>query len=153
MEISERPPYGVKNADLRRRIGEKFKSAEVSEVGAASITARHLHEAKGLMSYANSHLDMISNRVLIIQSVEDDTCSVWSAQEILRNINSELRRVIWLGNSYHIITIDNEREVVLNECLRFLDRANTVHAGMESYYSTHKPKLLRARHQDRVESE
>ncbi|MES2587030.1 MAG: alpha/beta fold hydrolase [Pseudomonadota bacterium] len=150
-KYSERPPYGVKNSDLRRRIAEKFKAADISEVGAASITARHLHEAKGLMSYAKSHLDLISNRVLIIQSVEDDTCSIWSAQEILHNISSELRRVIWLGNSYHIITIDNEREIVLNECLRFLDRANAIDTGMEHYYSTHKPKLLKARHHDRID--
>jgi carboxylesterase len=148
----ERPPYGVKNADLQRRISEKFKTAEVSEVGAASITSRHLHEAKGLMSYAKSHLDLIFNRILIIQSVEDDTCSIWSAQEILKKINSELRRVIWLGNSYHIVTIDNEREIVLNECLRFLDQANAIDAGMQHYYNTHKPKLLKSRAHDHIDS-
>ncbi len=144
-KYAERQPYGVKNAELRRRIGEKFKTSEVSAVGAATITARHLHEAKGLMSFAQSYLHNINNRLLIIQSVEDDTCSVWSAREILRFTQSELRRVIWLGNSYHIVTIDNEREIVLNEVLRFLDRADAANRSLDSYYSEHNLKKLKAR--------
>jgi len=144
-KYAEREPYGVKNAELRRRISEKFKTSEVSDVGAATITARHLHEAKGLMSFAHSYLHTINNRLLIIQAIEDDTCTVWSAREILRLTLSELRRVIWLGNSYHIVTIDNEREIVLNEVLRFVDRADAANLSLEAYYSEHNLKKLRAR--------
>ena len=111
-EYSEREPFGVKNLDLRRRISEKFKTSKVSEVGAISISAHHLHEAKGLMSSARKSLQNLGSRLLLIQSVEDDTCSAWSANEIIENCQSEVRRIIWLGNSYHIVTIDNEREIV-----------------------------------------
>jgi len=141
----EREPYGVKNAELRRRIGEKFKTSEVSDMGAATITARHLHEAIGLMTFADVHLHSVNNRMLIIQSVEDDTCSVWSAKEILKYANSELRRIIWLGNSFHIVTIDNEREIVLNEVLRFLDRADAVNFSLDQQYNDRNPKKLKSR--------
>jgi carboxylesterase len=144
-EYSEREPFGIKNPELRRRIRDKFKAHELSEVGAPLITARHLHEAKGLMSYVGDHLNAITSRLLIIQSVEDDTCSIWSAEEILARVKSDLRRVIWLGNSYHIVTIDNEREVVLNEVLRFLTRSAGGNAGLENYYSNKNSKPLRAR--------
>ena len=144
-KYAERVPYGVKNAELRRRIGEKFKTSEVSAVGASTITARHLHAAKGLMAFAEANLHNINNRLLVIQSVEDDTCSVWSAKEILQHISSELRRVIWLGNSYHIVTIDNEREIVLNEVLRFLDRANAANLSLDAFYGQHNLKKLKAR--------
>ena len=59
--------------------------------------------------------------------------------------SSELRRVIWLGNSYHIVTIDNEREIVLNEILRFLDRADAANLSLNAYYSEHNLKKLKAR--------
>jgi carboxylesterase len=144
-EYSEREPFGIKNPDLRRRVREKFKSQELSEVGAPLITATHLHEAKGLMSYTTKNLDAITSRLLLIQSVEDDTCSVWSAEKILANVKSDLRRVIWLGNSYHIVTIDNEREIVLNETLRFFARAAGGNIGLDHYYSDMKPKSVRAR--------
>ena len=142
---AEREPFGVKNADLRRRIREKFKSQELSEVGASLITARHLHEAKGLMSYTTKNLDSITSRLLLIQSVEDDTTSIWSAEKILANVKSDLRRTIWLGNSYHIITIDNEREIVLNETLRFFARVAGGNLGEDNYYSEMSPKALRTR--------
>ena len=144
-EYSEREPFGIKNPDLRRRIRDKFKAHELSEVGAPLITARHLHEAKGLMSYVTKNLDSITSRLLIVQSVEDDTCSVWSAEKILAKTKSDLRRTIWLGNSYHIVTIDNEREIVLNEVLRFFTRAHGGNVGLENYYSEMTPKPLKAR--------
>jgi carboxylesterase len=144
-EYSEREPFGIKNPDLRRRVKDKFKAQEISEVGAPLITARHLHEAKGLMSYVTSSLDAITSRLLIVQSVEDDTCTVWSAEKILSDAKSDLRRVIWLGNSYHIVTIDNEREIVLNEVLRFFTRAAGGNLGLETYYSDKTPKPLKTR--------
>ncbi len=144
-EYSEREPFGIKNPDLRRRVRDKFKSNELSEVGAPLITARHLYEAKGLMSYTTKNLDAINSRLLLIQSVEDDTCSIWSAEKILANVKSDLRRTIWLGNSYHIITIDNEREIVLNETLRFFARGAGGNLGADNYYSEMSPKALRTR--------
>lgn len=142
---SEREPYGIKNQDLRRRIRDKLKTQEVSEIGASQITARHLHEAKELMSYVENNLDSIHSRLLIMQSVEDDCCSIWSAEKILAEAKSDLRRAIWLGNSYHIITIDNEREIVLNEVLRFLARGAGSNLGIDHYYSELTPKILRGR--------
>jgi carboxylesterase len=144
-EYSEREPFGVKNIDLRRRISEKFKTSKVSEVGAISISARHLHEAKGLMSKAQDAALHVTSRLLIVQSVEDDTCSVWSATKILDRAKSELRRVIWLGNSYHIITIDNEREIVLNEVLHFISQTSAVerHAVDKSVDENRKVLKLR----------
>ena len=144
-EYSEREPFGIKNPDLRRRVKDRFKAHELSEVGAPLITARHLHEAKGLMSYVTKNLEAISSRLLIVQSVEDDTCTVWSAEKILSDAKSDLRRAIWLGNSYHIVTIDNEREIVLNEVLRFFTRAAGGNIGLETYYSDKAPKPLKTR--------
>lgn len=144
-EYSEREPFGVKNIDLRRRISEKFKTSKVSEVGAASISARHLHEAKGLMRKARECAINITARLLIIQSVEDDTCSIWSAKEILEHVKSEYRRVIWLGNSYHIVTIDNEREIVLNEVLHFISQTSAVERHTFDHSDNENKKVLKLR--------
>lgn len=144
-EYSEREPFGVKNIDLRRRIGEKFKTSKVSEVGAISISARHLHEAKGLMERVKHSLYNLKCRLLIIQSVEDDTCSAWSAEEILEHCKSEVRRVIWLGNSYHIVTIDNEREIVLNEVLNFIAQTSVVERHSVDIGAHENRKVLKLR--------
>jgi carboxylesterase len=144
-EYIEREPFGLKNLDLRRRIKERFETSKVSEVGSISISGGHLHEAKRLMSLALAGLPSIHSKLLVIQSIEDDTCSVWSAETILKNVMSDIRRSVWLGNSYHIITIDNEREVVLNEVVRFLDAGLGHEVGIEAYQSRANIKTLRSR--------
>ena len=141
----EREPFGVKNPDLRRRISDRFKLSDLAEVGAISISAQHLYQAINLKNYVKNNLFEITTSTLIIQSVEDDTCSVWSAEKILEDISSDLRRVIWLGNSYHIVTIDNERETVLNEVSRFLNTNLNNDEVLGNYYLTTKTKALRIR--------
>jgi carboxylesterase len=144
-EYVEREPFGLKNLDLRRRIKERFETSKVTEVGSISISAKHLYEAKRLMSLALSGLPNIDSKLLVIQSIEDDACSVWSAEKILKNVKSDIRRSIWLGNSYHIVTIDNERETVLNEVVRFLDASLGHEEGVESYQARSNIKTLRSR--------
>lgn len=141
----EREPFGLKNSDLRRKIKERFETTKVSEVGSKEISAKHLHQAKRLMRLALSCLNDITQKMLVIQSIEDDTCSVWSAETILENISSDVRRVVWLGNSYHIITIDNEREIVLNEIIRFLDTSLGFDVGLDAYHSRLNIKKLKSR--------
>jgi len=34
-----------------------------------------------------------------------------------------MRRVIWLGNCYNMITVDNEREIVANETMNFINQS------------------------------
>jgi carboxylesterase len=109
------------------------------------MTARHVYEAKKLMASAKNSLHDLKCRLLIIQSVEDDTCSVWSAEEILEHCKSELRRVIWLGNSYHIVTIDNEREIVLNEVLNFIARTSAVERHHFDPATSENRKVLKLR--------
>ena len=144
-EYSEREPFGLKNLELRRRVKDRFKSSKVSEVGSVSISSRHLHEAGRLMSLALEELPRIHSKLLVIQSVEDDVCSVWSAETILKNVASDVRRSIWLGNSYHMITIDNEREIVLNEVIRFLDSGIGHEEGVDTYQARGNIKTLKAR--------
>lgn len=147
-EYFEREPFGLKNLDLRRRIKERFEKSSVSEVGSISISANHLYEAKKLMALAKAGLPNIHAKLLVIQAIEDDTCSVWSAETILKDVASDIRRSIWLGNSYHIVTIDNERETVLNEVVRFLDSSLGHLVGIEAYQSRSNIKTLKTRGMD-----
>lgn len=128
----EKPPYGIANIELRRRVQKSVERGEASEVGAAFISARHMHAAQQLMHDTRLWLSHVSVPVLVMHAVEDETAAPRNTEEILRKINSEVRRAIWLGDSYHIITVDNEREVVVNETVRFVDQCvqgTTLSAG------------------------
>ncbi|HEY4073855.1 MAG TPA: alpha/beta fold hydrolase [Herbaspirillum sp.] len=125
----ETSPYGIKNFDMRRRVAATLKKDGIAAVGAAAIPGRQLWGAQKLMSFVRHALPLVSCNTLIIHSIDDETASPKNAELILKNIQSEVRKIIWLGDCYHIITVDNEREIVTNETAEFLKRNIEIHGN------------------------
>lgn len=119
----ESEPFGVKNKELRRHIRKAVMANSQSELGAAHLPAKHLYQSLQLIKAAKKVLADISSDTLIIHAIDDETASPKNADLILESISSETRRIIWLGNSYHMITVDNEREIVANEVNNFIEQS------------------------------
>ena len=119
----ESEPFGVKNKDLRRHIKKAVNANSVSELGAAHLPAKHLYQSLQLVSATKKMIEDITADVLMIHAIDDETASPKNPKYIAAAINSEVRRIIWLGNSYHMITVDNEREIVANEVNKFIARS------------------------------
>jgi carboxylesterase len=56
---------------------------------------------------------------LIVHADEDDVASPKSAELVERSISSAFRRKVMLHDSYHIITLDNEKATVARETVEF----------------------------------
>ena len=119
--FKEREPFGVKNVELRRHIRKAVMANTVSELGAAHLPAVHLYQSLGLVKATKKDLNSITADTLIIHAIDDETASPKNPEIIMDRISSETCRMIWLGNSYHMITVDNEREVVANEVNNFIN--------------------------------
>jgi carboxylesterase len=116
----EHEPYGLRNEALRSKIARAMQKNEISEVGPASIAMPALHEARRLASSMRKKLKGITTDCLIIHAIDDETSSPHNARFVESNIGASFLRTIWLDDSYHMITSDNEREVVGRECALFL---------------------------------
>jgi len=119
--FKEREPFGVKNVELRRHIRKAVMANTVSELGAAHLPAVHLYQSLELVKATKKDLNSITADTLIIHAIDDETASPKNPEIIMDRISSETCRMIWLGNSYHMITVDNEREVVANEVNNFIN--------------------------------
>jgi carboxylesterase len=119
----ESEPYGVKNKELRRHIRKAVLANTVSELGAAHLPATHLYQSLQLISHTKKNLGDIKSDTLIIHAIDDETASPKNPNLIMDSIRSETCRMIWLGNSYHMITVDNEREIVANEVNNFIEKS------------------------------
>jgi carboxylesterase len=120
--FKEREPFGVKNIELRRHIQKAVLANSVSELGAAHLPAAHLHQSLELIKATKKVLGSVTADTLIIHAIDDETASPKNPEMIMKFILSETCRMIWLGNSYHMITVDNEREVVANEVNNFINQ-------------------------------
>lgn len=137
----ETEPFGVKNKELRRHIRKAVEANSMSELGAAHLPAKHLYQSLQLIKDAKKSLKEVMADTLIIHAIDDETASPKNPDIILHGIASETRRVIWLGNSYHMITVDNEREIVANEVINFIKQGNEK-AGMIQKLNINTPNLI-----------
>ncbi|MBG7619985.1 alpha/beta fold hydrolase [Herbaspirillum sp. AP02] len=143
----ESEPYGIKNYEMRRRVAAALEKDGVAAVGAASLPARHLRAALRMIAFVRKSLPLVRTDTLIIHSIDDETASPRNAEVILQHINAEVRKVIWLGDCYHIITVDNEREIVTNETVMFIKRSIEIHGNeLSRKYLGHSSPLKDRRH-------
>lgn len=128
----EREPYGLKNPRWRARVAEVMRSGKVSVAGPASIPAEFLYQSMALGTYAERNLGRVRADTLVIHAADDETASPKNAEAVYRGISSAHKRKIMLGDSYHIITMDNERDLVARETIRFFQQSIMHHHPEEN---------------------
>jgi carboxylesterase len=141
----ESEPFGIRNIELRRRVMRAMEKDGVSQVGAAQIPARHLFAAQKMMRFVSKRLENVTADLLTIHAIDDETAAPRNSEFIIDSVSSEVRKAIWLGDCYHIITVDNEREIVANETIRFLQRSTSSHQNDLDYQRTFKRSALKDR--------
>lgn len=119
----EREPFGLKNKQLRQWVAREMSHKDSSMAGAARLALPAVHEAELLIKSVKKSLRRVTAPALIIHAVEDDVSTPRSARFVARNIASRNVETLWLHDSYHMLTIDNERERVAAATIRFFDAA------------------------------
>lgn len=116
----EREPYGVKNERVRSWIERELRQRRISRAGAAVIGVSHLREHDRLIRHVRRSLNQVTcPRVLAIHAREDEVASVANLDLLRRGLRRSALQTVVVDNSYHMITIDNDRQQVLRETLEF----------------------------------
>ncbi|MEM5310439.1 alpha/beta fold hydrolase [Paraburkholderia sp. JHI869] len=116
----EAEPFGVRNEALRKKIARAMQRSDFSEVGPSTIALPALHQALRLARAARKDVAAIENDALVIHAIDDETSSPRNPRHVIDRIGSNFLRTLWLDDSYHMITSDNEREIVARETALFL---------------------------------
>jgi carboxylesterase len=141
----ESQPFGLRNPEVRRRVAKQILEQETTEVGSASLSAKHLYQSLLLIKFAKKILNDFRADIKIICSVDDDVVAPKTIDMIAQNIRSSTCQMVWLGGSYHIITLDNEREIVINESLEFIQESFLEHKALVKYSEDTKELIIRDR--------
>ncbi|MEA3117746.1 MAG: carboxylesterase [Paraburkholderia sp.] len=121
--FSEREPYGLKYKALRPKVAGSMRQKGDSEIGASTLSMRHIYEAQALAQHVKERLPHIKANCLLIHAIDDDTSTVANAEFVHDRIGSTVKRKIFLDDCYHIISMDNERELVARETRWFFEEA------------------------------
>lgn len=123
--FKEEPPYGIKNEVIRDRIHKYYKQARLEDTENAAqygypyFPVTLLHQMHLLVDHLNKRLPHIHAPVQLIQAKDDDTASIKNSKYIYDNIGSEIKEMILLYDSYHVITADQERDTVAQKVESF----------------------------------
>jgi carboxylesterase len=78
---------------------------------------RHLY---ALMAVTRELLPRVTCPTVLFQSRDDHVVVPDNAPYILEHLGAREKRLVWLRDSYHVATLDNDKELIAEETLQFI---------------------------------
>ncbi len=119
----ETPPYGVKNPRVRAWIASELERGRLSSAGAATIPTPSLREAARLIRHVKRNLGRVQAPTLMIHAREDDVASLANVEFVAQRVGTTTFRKFIVADSYHMITLDNDRDHAALKTVQFFNRA------------------------------
>lgn len=114
--FSVKEPFGIKDKTLREWV---VNLMEKNLIPHTKFPAVSIYEQFKLIKEVKKELPVITTPVLILHSKEDDLASIKNPDYVEKKIGSKIVRKFILDNSYHMMTIDHQRERVAEETITF----------------------------------
>jgi carboxylesterase len=118
--FAEREPYGIKDERVRKIILQAMTSGDSALAGVFGTPAHALRELWRLTDALKPELPKIRQRALVIQARDDDVASLSNAQYLQRNLGGLVETLV-LDDSYHLVTVDQQRHLVVDRVVSFVD--------------------------------
>ncbi|MBM7342607.1 alpha/beta hydrolase [Pantoea coffeiphila] len=119
--FNEEPPYGIQNEVLRKKIADKMQGGNSAEAGLPGNPWPSLNEFLLLSRNVRRKLRHIHTPCLLLHASNDDISHRRNA-ELVRDTVSGPVEMVLLPNSYHMITIDNDRQELFQRSIAFIRR-------------------------------
>ena len=115
----ESEPYGVKDERLRRIIVRGLTNNNVAYDRVPAVSMRELYR---LANKVKKLLPAIKTPTLLLHAQEDDLASLKNAEYVERHIGTSVLKKLVLDDSYHMIVVDSQRDVVASETVGFFSK-------------------------------
>ena len=111
-----------------KAIGNDTKMPGVDEMAYDRIPTRSTRQLALLLAAVRGDLSLVRCPALIFSSEVDHVVPPWNQREICAAIGSTDKTLIELENSYHVATMDGDKELIFARTLEFLARVGTTAA-------------------------
>jgi carboxylesterase len=122
-DLAEREPYGLKDERVRALVVSSMQSGDSGQAGVFSTPMRSFANFNALVSVVKRSLDHVRQPALIVHPRDDDMASLENAQYLQAHLGGLVETLI-LDDSYHMVTLDQQRHIVAErtqEFVRWLD--------------------------------
>ncbi|MBU6199894.1 MAG: alpha/beta fold hydrolase [Xanthomonadaceae bacterium] len=133
-------PYGIKDERIRQRIAGSMLSGDSAAAGLPGNPWPSLAEFYRLSWRVRRLLSSVRTPCLVVHAKDDDVASLRNVRTVVRGVSGPVETVL-LENSYHMITVDQERDLVIERSTRFF---NAVAATRFVTMPEHAPAMAAA---------
>ena len=113
-------PYGIKDERIRQRIAGSMLSGDSAAAGLPGNPWPSLAEFYRLSWRVRRMLPNVRTPALVVHAKDDDVASLKNVRTVVRGVSGPVETVL-LENSYHMITVDQERNLVIERTTRFFN--------------------------------
>jgi carboxylesterase len=115
----EREPFGVKDERIRAMVRAALASGDSTQAGVEGTPAVSLRELWRLSEVVLPELDRISAPTLVIHPRDDDVSSLRNVHDLQEQLGGLVETLV-LNDSYHLITLDRQRSLVVERSIDFV---------------------------------
>jgi carboxylesterase len=126
--FAERDPWGIKDRRLRELVKTAILSGDSSKAGIAALPGSLMLEMRWLVEEVKKRAARVRQPTLIVHPREDDRASLGNMKYLQSQLSGMVETVV-LDDSYHVITLDRQRHVVLEKTLDFVARCQELAGG------------------------
>jgi carboxylesterase len=105
-------------------VGNDIKKPGVTEPAYDRTPVKAAYELSQLWAVTNADLGRISQPLLILTSRDDHVVEPENSARLLAAAGSADKRQVWLEDSFHVATLDNDLPLIVEETLTFI-KANS----------------------------
>ena len=113
-------PHGIKDERVRQFVRAALFSGDSSGAGLPTTPGGAVLEHRRLVSVLKRELENVHQPALIVHPREDDYADLDNAWYLQRNLKGMVDMVV-LDDSYHIVTIDRQRHLVVDRATAFVE--------------------------------
>jgi carboxylesterase len=117
----ETHPYGIKDERIRQWIVARMQGGDSGMAGLAGNPLPSLAQFVSLSKRVRRRLDRVRAPCLVVHSTEDDIAGLGNVEIIERGVAAPVEKVL-LADSYHMVSVDRQRDVVVERSARFFEK-------------------------------
>ena len=117
--FAENEPWGVKDPRMQALVRQALTSGDSSQAGVATLPGSQMFELSLLIKQLKPRIPQITQPTLIIHPREDDHASLSNLEYLQMKLAGPTTAIV-LDDSYHIVTIDQQRHLVVDRSQRFV---------------------------------
>ena len=102
-------------------VGNDIKKPGVTEPAYDRVPVKAAYELSQLWRVTNADIAKVTSPLLVMTSRDDHVVEPENSERLLSSASSKDKRQIWLEDSYHVATLDNDLPLIIKESLDFIE--------------------------------